>query len=495
MRGIMRHATLPSLLLLGLLGCTSSPSAPVDAAANIVSDLGASDVVDATTPEDAKVAPDAPAPPPWPHELPSARVMGEARGLRAARAIIHAHSVHSHDACDGQPYVDGGVNEPCLTRFRRSVCAARIDVVFLTEHSGHMAEGSFERVMQLRAGDEPLMEDGALVGYRIACPGGHRTMILPGAENALMPLGLRRHPDPIEGDLDRAYDASDLAGVQRFRAAGALVAIPHVEQRDLATLRALQPDVLEIYNVHANIAPNISIPHLGYNPGPALVDLLRFRSTPELEPDMAFLTFFQESQNDLQKWATLLAEGRRIPGIAASDAHENAIPAILGDGERGDSYRRIFRFFSNELLVRGDLTRESAMEALREGRVFVAFEAFGTPAGFSYTARAGDAVSDIGARVSLASQPTLEAVAPAVHELAAGLPRPTVRVRILRAETDGRWTEVASGAERASFRPTTAGAYRAEVRILPDHVRPYLPGMERLVREVPWVYASAIYVE
>jgi hypothetical protein len=482
-------------LVAALLGCTSSSPSPDAAAPADVpradvpaapTDLGAKDVV---------VTPDVPAPPPWPHVLPAARVMGEARRLRATRAIIHAHSVHSHDACDNTPYVDGGVNEPCLQNFRRSVCADKIDVVFLTEHSGLMSEGSFERVMQLRPGDEPLMEDGALVGYRIACPDGHRTMLLPGAENALMPLGLRRHPDPLEGSLDRAYDAEDPAAVARFRAAGALVAIAHVEQRDIALLRTLQPDVVEIYNVHANIDPRIALVHLGYNPGPALVDLLRFRSSPGLEPDMAFLTFFQESENDLRKWATLLAEGRRIPGIAASDAHENAIPAMLQDGERGDSYRRVFRWFSNELLVRGELTRASAMDALRESRVFVAFEAFGTPAGFSFTARAGDVVSDIGARVQRSAQPTLEVVAPTVHELSAALPRPTVRVRILRAETDGRWTEVATGADRASARPTTPGAYRAEVRITPNHARPYLPELERLVREVPWVYSSAIFVE
>lgn len=494
MPGTMRRAIAPSLLLAGLLGCTASPTSPADAALNIVSDLGAHDALDAAA-DDATAAADVPARPPWPHVLPSARVMGEARGLRATRAIIHAHSVHSHDACDGQPYVDGGVNEPCLQRFRRSVCADKIDVVFLTEHSGHMAEGSFERVMQLRPGDEPLMEGGALVGYRIACPDGHRTMLLPGAENALMPIGLARHPDLVDNNLDRTYDADDRAAVERFQAAGALVAIPHVEQRPIAALRALRPDLVEIYNVHANIDPRIALTHLGYNPGPALVDLLRFRSTPELEPDMAFLTFFQESQNDLQKWATLLAEGLRIPGIAASDAHENAIPAILGDGERGDSYRRVFRWFSNELLVRGELTRASAMDAVREGRVFVAFEAFGTPEGFSFTARAGDTTHDIGARVPLSAQPTLEAVAPSVHALDPSLPRPAVRVRILRAEADGRWTELAAGAERASFRPTAAGAYRAEVRILPEHTRPYLPGLERLVREVPWVYASAIYVE
>ena len=52
----------------------------------------------------------------------------------------------------------------------------------------------------------------------------------------------------------------------------------------------------------------------------------------------------------------------------------------------------------------------------------------------------------------------------------------------------------ASAAGDVSFTPTAAGAYRAEVRITPRHVQPYLPGLERLMREVPWVYSSPIYV-
>ena len=99
MRALLRLAPV----LASLLACTSSPATPpVDASppTDLANDLGAADA-----PGDD--AADVPAPPPWPHVLAPARVMGEARGLRATRAIIHAHSVHSHDACDGNPYVDG----------------------------------------------------------------------------------------------------------------------------------------------------------------------------------------------------------------------------------------------------------------------------------------------------------------------------------------------------------------------------------------------------
>ncbi len=484
------------LALALTLGCTSSnpPAAPVDASAT--NDLGASDASDAAPAIDLGEEDVPPPPPAWPRELQPARVMGEARGFHAVRAIVHAHSVHSHDACDGRPYVDGGPNEPCLQSFRAALCRTKIDVIFLTEHDSLMATVPFPTVLQMRSGDEPVMEAGQLVGSRIACPDGHRVLLLPGAENDLMPLALRRHPDMLNGSIADAYNANNPAAVQRFREAGALVAIPHVEQRSIEYLREIGPDVLEVYNVHANLDPRIAGPHLGYNVGPALADILRFqRSGTGLDPEMLFMVFFQESANDLRKWSTLLAEGRRIPGVAASDAHENVLPAPLTDGERGDSYRRVFRWFSNELWVRGELTRESAVEALRESRMFVAFEAFGTPVGFSYTAQTGERTREIGEEIMLSEAPVLRATRPRVNALDPSLPTPSIRLRLLRAERSGEWTEVAaSDTGDVSFTPTTAGAYRAEVRITPRHVQPYLPGMERLMREVPWVYSSAIYV-
>lgn len=481
------------LALALALGCTSSnpPAPPVDA--STPNDLG---VTDANAPVDVEAEDVPPPPPAWPRDLPRAQVMGEARGFRAVRAIIHAHSVHSHDACDGVPYRDGGPNEPCLQSFRSAVCRSHIDVMFLTEHDGLMATVPYETVLQMRPGDEPVMEGGQLVGSRIACPDGHRVLLLPGAENDLMPIGLRRHPDLLNGSLADAYNANNPAAVRRFREAGALVAIPHVEQRSIEYLREIQPDIVEIYNVHANLDPRIAGPHLGFNVGPALADILRFqRAGTGLDPEFLFMVFFQESSNDLRKWATLLAEGRRIPGIAASDAHENVLPVALTDGERGDSYRRVFRWFSNELWVQGELTRESAMEALRQSRMFVAFEAFGTPIGFSYTAQTGARVREIGEEIPLTEAPVLRVTRPTVHALNPALPVPTTRLRVLRAERSGDWTEVAAAdTGDVSFTPTTAGVYRAEVRITPNHVRPYLPGLERVVREVPWVYSSPIFV-
>jgi hypothetical protein len=409
--------------------------------------------------------------------------------------------VHSHDACDGNPYVNDRPNEPCLQNFRRAVCRAHLDALFLTEHDELISRVSFDTVMQRREGDERITRDGATVGYSIRCDDGSRTMIFPGAENELMPIGLTRHPDMLDGSLSRAYHANDAAGVQRFRAAGALVAIPHVEQRPIEELRTLAPDLVEVYNIHANIDPRLApIASPEFNLGQALVNVLRFQRGEGLEPDLAFLAVFAENTNDLGKWARLWSEGRGIPGVAGSDAHENAIPGRLGDGERGDSYRRVFRWFSNHVLVRGEVTRASLMASLAAGRSYVAFEAFGSPVGYDFYARTRDGMThDMGARVSMAEGPELMMHAPTLHTLPAGAIAPTVEMRLLRAEGNTwrlveRYTGTALSAE-LRHSPTMPGAYRAEVRIVPEHARRYLPNLEGLVREVPWVYGNPIRVE
>ncbi|MBI5512706.1 MAG: hypothetical protein HY909_03005 [Deltaproteobacteria bacterium] len=470
---------------LAAQGCKDAAPAPQDAAADVAAaDLGADTAMDASTL------------PPWPRTLPVSSALGAPPGYRVARSIVHAHSVHSHDACDNTPYVDGGPNEPCLRHFREAACATHLDVIFLTEHAGHMAEGPFARVLQPREDDELVPGAAGPIGVRIHCRDGHRVLVLPGAENELMPIGLTRHPDPVDGGLNRAYHAEDPAGVRRFREAGALVAIPHTEQRSVALLRELSPDLIEIYNVHANADPRLAMQWLGLDVGPSLVDLLRFaREGSELEPDLAFITFFRESPTDLRTWATLLSEGRRIPGVGGTDVHENTFTGLLRDGERGDSYRRLFRFFANMVLVSGEVNRETVLDALRAGRSYTAFEAWGTPVGFAFTAEAAGRSALMGAEVALSSRPTLTARRPSVYELPATLPPPRITMRLLRAETDGRWTVVAEGAgETLEHRPEAPGVYRAEVRIVPEHARPYLPGMERLVRELPWVYANPIYV-
>ncbi len=462
-------------------------------------DLPASDAV---VPDDIATVDARPALPAWPHELPPAAAWATDAGAsrRSVRAIIHAHSVHSHDACDGEPYVDGGPNEPCLQSFRRALCRTRVDAVFLTEHSSLMAEGAFERVLQMRAGDRPEVEEGRTVGYTLQCDDGHSVMVLPGAENELMPIALREHPQPLSGaSLIETYRTASVASVAAFRAAGGFVVIPHAEQKEIPFTLSLRPDGTELYNVHANLDPRIAGPYLGVDIGEFFADIPRFIDARfGTEPDLLFLGVFRENNPDLARWSALWRDGQSVVGVAGSDAHENTIQRLLADGERGDSYRRVFRWFSNELIIEGAPTRASLLAALRAARARVRFEAWGVAEGFQWNINANGARSLAdGATVPMSANLQLEAAAPRVLGLDASLPTPTIRVRILRADASSAtgWTELASDPRELRWTVPGPGVYRAEVDITPNHARPYLPRLERYVREVPWVYAAPVRVE
>ncbi|MCC7541088.1 MAG: succinate dehydrogenase assembly factor 2 [Deltaproteobacteria bacterium] len=464
------------------------------------SDLGAGDP-DGATPDAGAILDAGPEPPPWPRSGMPTSELGDRRGRRLARAIIHAHSVWSHDACDGDPQPDGGINEPCLADFRRMTCEAQIDVVMLTEHDAHMGDGTFEDVVSLRDGDERVEDaDGNLVGKRLVCADGRRVLVTMGAENDLMPIGLLRHPtDEVGAPLHDAYNARSAAAADVFRAAGALVWQAHSEQWTADQVRESGLDGMEIYNLHANVGPDIREEFLGLDPLAPAEDLLMFASTRRgrLEPDLAFLTFFDENRPSLQRYDELVAEGMRIAGSAGTDCHQNVFQLELPDGERGDSYRRMMRWFGNYVLIDGEPTHESVREALAARRLFIGFDAMGTPVGFDYVAESpsgetfemGD-TAPVGSRL-VVTTPTL-----GLGGIEDALAPPTIRTRILRAAATGAVEVVSDTSDEVEWVATEPGAYRVEVRIVPEHVRPYIARIaDRLVREHVWVYSNPIWVE
>jgi hypothetical protein len=319
--------------------------------------------------------------------------------------------------------------------------------------------------------------------------------VTAGSENTLMPIGLERHPgDP--GDpaaLEALYDGSDPAAIAAFRAAGALVWQAHTEGVELDVLRARDLDGLEIYNLHANVAPDIRRDHLGLPPSdffPALFEFTmpRFR----LPPNLAVLSFLAENQPALDKWDALLAEGVRVTGTGGCDAHENAFPMELTDGERADSYRRMMMWIQNQLLV-DEVTPQGIDEALERGRLYVTFEIFGTPVGFDFVASAGDSFFEMGEDAPLGA--SLRVVRPSLPEDWPSDPPPVLTLRIVRSTADGA-VEVASGSgETLEYVAADAGSYRAEVRMIPEHAREALGARANaLIREYVWVYSNPIFV-
>jgi hypothetical protein len=87
-----------------------------------------------------------------------------------------------------------------------------------------------------------------------------------------------------------------------------------------------------------------------------------------------------------------------------------------------------------------------------------------------------------------------------VRGLDPALPAPTVRIRVIKIDTAGSRavTEVGSSEDQSlDVQLSGPGAYRVEIAIIPRHVGPYLGdlGPASAEVEVPWVYASPIYVQ
>jgi hypothetical protein len=440
-------------------------------------------------------------PPAWDKSLPEASVMGVRRGLTPARGIVHLHSPYSHDACDNHPRdpQTGAPNEPCLADLRLALCTDRIDFAALTDHDASMADEDFPTLFNMRGTDQPILNAGGeQVGSRILCDNGHQVLVSVGGENDIMPVMLDRHPPGTVAERHAIYNGVDPAAIDAFHAAGGLAWIAHTEQHPIEQLRLLQPDGIEVYNLHANIAPDIRETYLGLPPDDAITAAVAFADTQpgHPEPDLAILSFISPNQPAIDRWNQVLGDGRHLPATAGSDAHENAIPVPLADGERGDSYRRVLRWFGNIVLVADPRDPVQIEAALGQGRLFAAFEVLGTPRGFDVHADGGGATYELGDTVPFGTDATLTVDVPAILGLDATLPAPEIRARILYIDAAGPH-EVAAGAGPTLTAPMSApGAYRVEVTMVPHHLKPYLGDLRAPIdtTEVPWIYASPVYV-
>jgi hypothetical protein len=301
---------------------------------------------------------------------------------------------------------NGVPNEPCLQDLRAAVCIDKIDFAALTDHDDTMADEDFTTLFSMRAGDVAITNAGGeQIASRLTCDDGHEVVFTVGGENELMPIMLERH---VAGDVQQrhdTYNGMDAAAVQAYRDAGGLAWVAHTESKTLDELHLTTPDGIEVYNLHANIDPKIRPMYLGLDAGGAIEAAAQFADTNpgHPEPDLALLSFLTPNQPAIDKWNTLLGEGVHIATTAGSDAHENAIPIMLADGERGDSYRRVLRWFSNIVRVADFRDPLAVKAALKAGRVFAVFEMFGTPDGFDVVATAGATNFELGDTVPIAA--------------------------------------------------------------------------------------------
>lgn len=415
-------------------------------------------------------------------------------GMRWARAIVHLHSAHSHDACDGDPRPDGGYNGRCIEDLREAMCLTRLDVAWLTDHPVHVAETPFldSLLLDESRGDVLVRdEEDRPMANSLNCGDGFRVLVRSGSEDRLMPLGFRGHPVEDTRELDLLLNERTPEAAATMRSTGALIWQAHTEERSMDDLRAIDLDGLEIYQLHANLDPDIRRDSLGLDPTAPLVDLVPFvTGETDTPPDLAALMFLEPNQPSLNRWAALLQE-RPVVGTAGTDAHQNVLRAAASDGERFDSYRRMSSWFSNDLLVDGELTAETAENALASGRVVIGFDVLGHPAGFDAAVVVGDARFEMGSTFAYTADALVRVHAPS--PLAPGGVEGVVRVVLLRADGEA-WVavETREGPGDHSFALARPGVYRVEVRTTARHLAPYLAGFEHVHdREYAWLVTNA----
>ncbi len=447
-----------------------------------------------TTGDEVACSDTAPAEPPRAWDPGQPDITGcEVRGRRDYRAIVHLHSHHSHDACDGDPQPGGVPDEACLQDLRDALCITRIDVAFTTDHPAHAAEVALQDLLLIRGEDEPVLGPGGTpIASWMACPDGHRVLMLPGIESGeMMPLGLEEH-------VVEAYGSATPAAFQQIKDAGALAWVAHTEQRAVAELATLGLDGIELYQLHANLDPDIREDYLGLDPGGFItaVSPFFFGVGPTPVPDLAPLGFLVPNEPSISA-LEVLGQSQRLTISAGTDAHQNVLPNAASDGERIDSYRRMIRWFNNRLRVDGPLTPESAKAALRAGDNHIVFESLGTPIGFDFHGEQGGAITEMGAEVKLGGGLTLVAVLPRLDPRSPqSTTAPVLEGRLYRATGEGRvlldsWTEGAL--ELAAPGP---GVYRVEVWMTPRQLAPYLGEVADDYTEtpVPWIYSGALFV-
>lgn len=419
------------------------------------------------------------------------------RGLRNLRGNIHAHSVHSHDACDGQPRDDAGaLNTVCLDDFRKALCASRHDFVMLTDHPALFADTEFPEALLYRAerGDRLITRGGAPVANWAGCEGGRKpVLLLAGTEGGTMPVGLEGHVSPDRAERGRVYGDKTAEAVLAQKAKGAVSLLQHTENWTADQLATLPIDGFEMYNVHANLMrnPDIAIEMI-FRLGGGRDDLPH--------PDLFILPIVREDPRYLDTWGSVLARGVRRVTVMGSDYHRNTFPALLSDGERIDSYRRMMGWFSNHLLIRpaadGSYTDVELKEALRSGRLWGAYEYLGYPVGFDFHALEAGTTREMGDEATLAKGAVeLVATMPSLAELDPTVPAPRLTLRLLRAR-EGGWDTVKDATESMRVNVDAPGAYRVEVRLVPRHLQRYLGrDAEKLANEERvWIYSNPIYV-
>jgi hypothetical protein len=155
----------------------------------------------------------------------------------------------------------------------------------------------------------------------------------------------------------------------------------------------------------------------------------------------------------------------------------------------------MMRWFANYVLVKNQ-GLEEIENAVFKGRMYGAFQVFGEPIGFDFYAEAGSQTFEMGDNVSLADSPVLHIKAPEFFRMDPSLDKPELRISLIKAGQDGGTVVAGSLNSDLIYAVTEKGAYRAEIKIVPYHLRKWLGDHTKpFIKEYPFIYANPIFID
>ena len=224
---------------------------------------------------------------------------------------------------------------------------------------------------------------------------------------------------------------------------------------------------VEVYNVYTNTR--------GANPITAFFDVLW---SHRAYPDLLFGLYYERPTESLKKWDEALVHAR-LTATPGNDAHAN-IGLNLRDGAgktlagiQLDPYSTSFRLVRLHVLIDSSKTLDTAqlLDAIKAGHCFIGFDLFGDTTGFRFEATTATETRPQGDEVPVQNDLRLRIQTPVAS-----------RVVLLK---NGSPILNETGFTTKEFPITERGVYRVEV---------YLPEVERIIGEKPWIISNPIYV-
>ena len=346
------------------------------------------------------------------------------------KGIIHAHTSL------------GGHSTGTFDELINAANANGLDFVVMTEHYSDQYDTA---ALTLNGTYGKTLFVG---GNEIDTADGDRFLMVPGGGDA---AGLRKMPTG--------------AVLEKLHGEGRLAFITYPEK-----FRSWDSDFDgdEVFSLHTNAKK--------MNPFTALFDLVW--SYPAY-PALTFATYFNRPDENLAKFDQVAAK-RKVVFTAGTDAHSNIGFHLFGDDAGNklinikiDPYNTTFQLVRVHVLIDRNepLTRESLVEALKNGHSFIGFDVLGDTSGFRFYAENGAQSCIMGGDLALSAGVKLRAASP--------VPARFVLFR------DGEKISESTTATEMSADADRPGTYRVEV---------YQDALGAPFDKMPWIISDPIYL-